>query len=121
MCSVRIRQSSPARGPPVPRGDDDRGGHARAELDALRPASDTSGATATAGAVATAALRSVALVHASPVHYHGTAAFTCTPVAPIPSTAGFSPAIATLADGLVERSVQCVHCGPPLPYHVSNT
>lgn len=80
MCSVRIRQSSPARGPPVPRGDDDRSGYTRAELDALRPASDTSGAAAAAGTIATVALYPVALVHTTAAHCHGSALLACTPV-----------------------------------------
>lgn len=63
MSSVRIRQSSPARGPPVPRGDDDRGGYARAELHTLRPGSDTAGAEAAAGETAAVAFGAVSLVH----------------------------------------------------------
>lgn len=96
MYSVRIRQSSPARGPPVPRGDDDRGGYARAELHALRPASDTSGATATAGAAATGACYTVALVHATAMLYHGPPAFVCVSVTPILPNAGFDPTIAAI-------------------------
>lgn len=99
MYSVRIRQSSPARGPPVPRGDDDRGGYARAEFDALRPASDTSGAAAAAGAATAGALYAMALVHAAAVLYHGTAAFVIVPVAPISPTPGFHFAIAALVFG----------------------
>lgn len=98
MCSVRIRQSSPARGPSVPRGDDDRGGDARAELDALRPASDSSGAEAAARAAATAACYAVALIHATAVLYHGPAAFNV-PVTPTRPTARFDVAIAALVVG----------------------
>lgn len=100
MCSVRIRQSSPARGPPVPRGDDDRGGYARAELDALRPASDTSGAEAAAGAAAPIVYCAVAVVLTTAVPYHGTATFVWLLVTPILPSAEFDPGIAALVIGL---------------------
>lgn len=124
MCSVRIRQLSPARGPPVPRGDDDRGGYERIERDALRPASDTSGAAAAAGARTTAALYAVALVHATAVLDHGTGAFACVPtlilvlIHVIRPTAGFDRAIGGLGVGLhrqLERNMQRVPCRPLLP------